>query len=305
MDAIKIISQNVGQTVSRIIENTDERLFENAREIRLFAGRPLRIVNGEEGFFIGRNGRKCEAGSAADRLSLREIRDTFAALCKYSVHTFEREIREGFITIEGGIRVGICGTAVYENGKIINIKDICALNIRIAREIKGAAAEIAEKTGFGEQGGILVAGPPCSGKTTLLRDMARIFGNRGKSVCIVDERMEIAGAYGGVPSFDVGECTAVLNGFYKSDGIISAVRSMAPDVIICDEFGGEDEVAASLYAMKSGVTVAASMHCLDEHDLCSKDEFRVLTEKGVLRWAVFTGRGGKTKSIRKAEDMLK
>ena len=123
MDAIKIISQNVGQTVSRIIENTDERLFENAREIRLFAGRPLRIVNGEEGFFIGRNGRKCEAGSAADRLSLREIRDTFAALCKYSVHTFEREIREGFITIEGGIRVGICGTAVYENGKIINIKE--------------------------------------------------------------------------------------------------------------------------------------------------------------------------------------
>ena len=86
--------------------------------------------------------------------------------------------------------------------------------------------------------------------------------------------MEIAGAYGGVPSFDVGECTAVLNGFYKSDGIISAVRSMAPDVIICDEFGGEDEVAASLYAMKSGVTV-------------------------------LTGRGGKTKSIRKAEDMLK
>ena len=127
MDAIKIISQNVGQTVSRIIENTDERLFENAREIRLFAGRPLRIVNGEEGFFIGRNGRKCEAGSAADRLSLREIRDTFAALCKYSVHTFEREIREGFITIEGGIRVGICGTAVYENGKIINISSVVGI----------------------------------------------------------------------------------------------------------------------------------------------------------------------------------
>lgn len=305
MDAIKIISRNVGQTVSQIIFAAGTERFENVREIRLAAGRPPRVVYREGGAFIGRNGRECAADSTADRLSFEEIKETFAALCKYSVHTFQKEICEGFITIEGGIRVGICGTAVYEGGKIVNIKDISALNIRIAREIKGAAEPMLKSTGYGEHGGILVAGSPCSGKTTVLRDMARAIGNRGKSVCIVDERMEIAGVYRGTPSFDIGACSTVLNGFNKSDGIISAVRSMAPDVIICDEFGGEDEIFASLYAMKSGVTIIASMHCLDEHDLCSKSGFRMLTENGVFRWVVLMGRSCTVESIKSAEDVLK
>lgn len=305
MNAIKIISDNVGQTVSEIIGGADKALLEAAREIRLSAGRPLRIVTGSGGVFIGRNGRECSAASAADRLSLQEIRDAFAALCRYSVHAFQNEICEGFITIEGGIRVGICGTAVYEEGRIVNVKDISALNIRIAREIKGAAEPVLKATGYGEHGGILVAGSPCSGKTTLLRDMARVIGNGGKSVCIVDERMEIAGVYRGTPSFDIGACTTVLNGFYKGDGIISAARSMAPDVIICDEFGGEEEISASLYAVKSGAAIIASMHCFDEHDLCSKSGFRVLTEKGVIRSVVLTERGCGIKGIIKAKELLK
>lgn len=304
MDAIKIISQNVGQTVSRIIEKAGAERFEAAREIRLSANRPLRIVYRDESIFIGRNGRECGAASEADSLLPQEVKDCFAALCQYSMHTYQNEICEGFITIEGGIRVGICGTAVYDGEKIINIKDISSLNIRIAREIKGAADEIIRKAGFGERGGILVAGPPCSGKTTLLRDMARTAGNGGKNVCIVDERMEIAGVFRGKPAFEIGECTSVLNGFRKSDGIICAVRSMAPEVIICDEFGGEGEIAASLYAMKSGAQIIASMHCLDLEDLRSKNEFKFLAERGVFKWVVITGHGCKTESIVKVGEIL-
>lgn len=305
MDAIKIISQNVGQTVSLILERAGKEKLKTAKEIRLSVNKPIRIVYPDGSKFIGRDGRICNANSYADSLSRQDIKDAFAALCKYSVHTYQKNICEGFITIEGGIRVGICGTAIYDGGKIVNIKDISSLNIRIVCEIKGAADSIFKKTGRICGKGILIAGPPCSGKTTLLRDIARTVGNEGKNVCIVDERMEIAGVFQGAPSFDIGECTAVLNGFYKSDGIIIGVRSMAPDVIICDEFGGENEIEASLYAMKGGTAVIASMHCLDLEDLRSKTEFKTLAEKGVFEWVILTKRSCEIESIMRVGEILK
>ena len=169
MDAIKIISQNVGQTVSLIMERAGKEKLKTAKEIRLSVNKPIRIVYPDGSKFIGRDGRICNANSDADSLSRQDIKDAFAALCKYSVHTYQKNICEGFITIEGGIRVGICGTAIYDGGKIVNIKDISSLNIRIVREIKGAADSIFKKTGRICGKGILIAGPPCSGKTTLLR----------------------------------------------------------------------------------------------------------------------------------------
>lgn len=227
--------------------------YDEVREIRITVNHPLRIITSNGGFSLGK------------RFDTEEIRDIFASLCEYSVHTYINEIREGFITVCGGFRVGICGTAVYENGKIINIKDVSALNIRIPHEIKGSADKLISSE---NSGGILIIGPPCSGKTTFLRDFARQKSS-DSFVTIVDERMEIAGMNRGLPSFDIGSST-VLNGFYKDDGIKFAARTMAPDYIICDEFGDEKDIESAFYAMKSGVKIVASMHAFDKEDFLTK-----------------------------------
>lgn len=305
MDGIKTVIKNVGQPLGAILAKMPQHFAEQTREIRIAAGRPIRLNFQKEGVFIGRSGRECTADSDKDRLAPQEIQNTFAALCKYSVHTYQKDICEGFVTTDGGIRVGICGTAVYENEKIINVKDISALNIRIAREIKGVSDEIFRSTGDFWKTGLLVAGPPCSGKTTVLRDIARQLGNKGICTCVVDERMEIAGMYRGLPGFDIGACTAVLNGYRKSDGIISAVRAMSPQAVICDEFGGEKEIEASLFAMKSGIGIIASMHCLNFEELSGKKELSMLIKNGVFEWAALMKSGGGIEKIIKAEELIK
>ncbi len=198
-------------------------------------------------------------------LSMKNIQNIFAAFCEFSVHAYKNEICEGFITYEGGIRIGICGTAIYENEKITGIKDISALNVRIPHEITGSATKLMP---YENNSSILIIGPPCSGKTTVLRDFSRKASEK-RHICIIDERMEISGTYRGIPYFDIGSCT-VLNGFIKKDGIKSAVRSMAPDIIICDEFGDEKDISSALFAMKSGVKIVASMHAFDEIDFFTK-----------------------------------
>lgn len=248
--------------------------YENIKEIVLNYGFPIEIYT--------RNG-STEIGK--DKLCLSDIQEAFASVCEYSVHAYKDEICEGFVTAEGGLRVGICGTAVYENKNIIGIKNISGLNIRIPHEIKECSFEISE---YANKGGILIIGPPCSGKTTLLRDLARYLGGLNKTV-IVDERMEIAGVYRGKPCFDVG-ASLVLNGFLKSDGIKFASRSLAPDYIICDEFGDENDISSAVYAMKSGVKIIASIHALDKNDFLEKPFSDEIISKNIFSTFVFLNR---------------
>lgn len=254
---------NFGKEISGIIK---EKFYEkDITEIRLCAGYSIKIITPYEKVSVGK------------KLSAAEIKNIFASICDYSVHTYKEDICRGFITICGGYRIGICGTAVYEKGKIINIKNISALNIRIPHEIINSADNILK---ICKNGGILIIGPPCSGKTTILRDIAR-QKSKNNLITIVDERMEIAAADKGEPAFDVGE-SMVLNNFDKSDGIKIAVRTLAPDYIVCDEFGDENDLKFSVYAMKSGVKIIASIHAFDKNDFLSKP----LTDK-ILKYDIF------------------
>ncbi len=258
----------IGQEYSANILNAGIK-YENLREVRFNCGHRIELVTENKSIFIGK------------RIFAKEIADIFAALCEYSVHTYKNEICEGFITAEGGFRVGICGTAIYEKGEIIGIKDISALNIRIPHEIFGAADKILP---FANRG-MLIIGSPCSGKTTLLRDIAKQLSN-AYHVLIVDERREIAGIYRGETSFNIGRAT-VLNGFYKSDGIKTAARSMAPDIIICDEFGDEKDLSSAVFAMKSGVSIIASMHAFDKEDFLSKPFVPAILKSGIFKYFSF------------------
>ncbi len=257
------------------------------REIRINSGQKIEIITGKGRFSVGEKA-----------LTKQEIGDIFASLCEYSVHTYKNEICEGFVTAEGGCRIGICGTAIYEGEKIIGIKDICGLNIRIPHEIFGAAKDIAE---FAKEG-LLIIGPPCSGKTTVLRDLARLLGESYK-ISMVDERFEIAGSYRGEPSFNVGGAF-VLSGFNKSDGIKSAVRALAPNIIICDEFGDKEDISSAMYAMKSGVTMVASMHALDKEDLLTKPFIDEILKAKIFKYFAFLNRDCKVYEIIKAKEMV-
>lgn len=274
--------EKLGKSGNFIFESGIEP--EEIAEIRYNVKRPATIRTLNDKIITGKT------------VSSSEITDIFASLCEYSVHAYKNEICEGFITTEGGFRVGICGTAVYENGKIVNIKHISALNIRVPHEIFGAADALMTL----KNGGILIIGPPCSGKTTLLRDFARQISEE-KLTVIVDERTEISGTYRGEPSFDIGQAS-VLNGFAKTDGINIAARTMAPDYIICDEFGGEKDISSALYAMKSGVYIAASMHAADEKDFLSKPFSKKLINSMIFNTFTFLNRKKEIYSIRKAED---
>ena len=262
--------------------NTDKYFsdYKNIREIRISVNKPM--------FIIDNTGI---VKTETKNITYENIRNMFSALCEYSVHTYKNEICEGFITAEGGVRIGICGTAVYENGRISNIKDISALNIRIPHEFIGVSERITQL----KNGGILIIGPPCSGKTTILRDYSRIV-SKNKKLVVVDERTEISGIYRGIPSFDIGY-SFVLNGFNKSDGMKIAVRSLSPEVIVCDEFCDENDVLSAIYAMKSGAEIVASMHAFDKDEFVLKPVVKKFFEHKIFSHFVFLDKNFKIKEI--------
>lgn len=215
-------------------------------EIRIRAGRRAAVV--------GVNG---ETEYCSEPFSADEIADVFAEICRYSVYSFQNEIAQGFVTLDGGNRVGICGTAVYKNGKIDFIKDISGLNIRIAHQKKGCADELFGRFFRQEAKSLILGGKPLSGKTTVLRELAGLLSERYR-VTIIDSRNELSGSVRGTPTFDIGKNTDVLCGTEKSDGIMMALRTMSPEVIICDEIANDEEaVERCAYC---GVKLIASAH---------------------------------------------
>ena len=215
-------------------------------EIRIRAGRAAAVVD-----VHGKTEYCSEPFSAA------EIADVFAEICRYSVYSFQNEIAQGFVTLDGGNRVGICGTAVYKNGKIDFIKDVSGLNIRIAHEKRGCADELFARFFRREARSLILGGKPLSGKTTVLRELCRLLSERFR-ITIIDSRNELSGSVRGTPSFDIGKNTDVLCGTEKSDGIMMALRTMSPEVIICDEIA-DDEGAVERCA-QCGVKLIASAH---------------------------------------------
>lgn len=212
-------------------------------------------------------------------VSVQDISEIFKKLCNYSVYSFQEQIKNGFVTFLGGHRVGIASSAVLENGQITGVKEISSLNLRIAREFKNCSKNIYEIIKVSSKGALIV-GPPLSGKTTILRDLARLFSSESK-VTIVDERFEIAACNEGKAQLDVGS-SDVLSGFPKSEGILRAVRCLSPNVIICDEIGTLKEAKAINEALNSGVKVIASIHASSEKEILKKPQILWLLCSGAF-----------------------
>ena len=178
-----------------------------------------------------------------------------------SVYSVRDQIKNGYITIAGGHRIGITGTAVIKEDKVSFIKDISGLNYRLAGEVIGAANEVVPMILKG--GGIkntLIISPPGAGKTTMLRDIVRQLSYKSYRVSVVDERSEIAALCEGRSAFDLGFSTDVLEGVDKAEGMLMVLRSMSPDVIVTDEIGKQSDIDAIERITNSGAAVIATIH---------------------------------------------
>ena len=199
-----------------------------------------------------------------------EMQEIFENICEKSIYSYTKQIAEGFITIKGGNRVGITGSAVIENGRVINLNYISSLNFRIARQIKDVSNSILKYVINIQNNSIfntIIASPPGGGKTTILRDLVRKISNGmseinfSPKICgIVDERGEIAAMYKGVPQNDIGENSDVINNVPKSIGINMLIRSMGPQIIVCDEIGTKEDIEAIEKATLSGVKGIFTVH---------------------------------------------
>ncbi|MDE5584357.1 MAG: hypothetical protein K2J08_11725, partial [Ruminococcus sp.] len=227
-----IISEYVVEHVRNAMQKVANEK-RNATEIRLRSGRAVSYIYPDKVKYLTRTGELINSYLDGEcvKVTAQDIRRTVEKLCHFSMHSRTRELQEGYFTLRGGIRVGVAGTYADTSDKMLT--DYNSLNFRVSRCIDGCAERIFEKI-FSTQGSVLICGGVNSGKTTVLRDLCRLCGNNLK-VSLIDERNEISSSFGGVPENDVGVLTDVLIGCRRSAGIISAVRTLSPDMIFCDE----------------------------------------------------------------------
>ncbi len=280
----------IGTELSDILMRISDSKKAQISEIRLRADKAVALTSGADTVFVSRDGTILYAPTEkAVCCSGQMITESVRSICGYSVYSRQNELSNGFITAQNGCRIGICGTAAVRNNTIAAVSHVTSLNIRVAREIRGSADELIRRL-FPRTGGILVAGPPSCGKTTLLRDLARqlSLGSQTKRLrtCLIDERGEFSGGGSGI--LDTG-LSDVSVGYPKSEGIMQAVRSLSPQVIICDEIGTEEDAAAVAKGTNAGIMIIASIHAANYEGLMRRQQTKMLLETGAFETIVMLG----------------
>lgn len=250
-----------------------------AEEIRVRCGRPLEIVAAQDFTYVAPRGRPTRTAAEALHPTKEDCLKLADSVTNRSVYTLEEQLRRGYITIPGGHRIGLAGRAALEGGRIRTLQQFAGFNIRIAREVKGCARSIMPllwNSDISAPHHTLIVSPPQRGKTTMLRDIARLISSggwaggaapdRARKVGIVDERSEIAAVFEGVPTFDVGPRTDVLDACPKAEGMMLMIRALSPEVLIVDELGRPEDAEAVLEASRAGIAVIATAHGFDLDD---------------------------------------
>lgn len=272
-EIIEVLPKSIA---SLLVKYTPERT-ENMEEIRIRVSRPLETI--ENGRPIYHNYHV----TGEDAIQLLN------KLGQYSIYTLEEELKRGYVTIQGGHRVGLAGKVITENGRVKVIRDVTSFNIRIAKQKIGVATPLAPYLFDSYWKNTIIIGPPQTGKTTLLRDLARMISSGietrqipAMKVGIVDERSEIAGCVKGVPQATLGPRVDVLDACPKAEGMMMMIRSMSPDVLIVDEIGREEDSQAIMEAVNAGVSLIVTAHGHQVSDLMKRPSLEKVIKAGVI-----------------------
>lgn len=296
LNAVELLDGEIKKSLQKISPEASDRI----NEIRLRSGRHLTLTLNGKDYFLSPGSELIQKPQDAIICADSDIEYAFKTAFSYSLHSYSKELASGYITTKGGNRVGICGTAVSTNGteQVDTVKYISSLNIRIARQIKGFAEGVYEKCLADRLCGVLIIGPPASGKTTFLRDLTRLLGSKTK-VSLIDELNEISATYRNKPQNDIGTMTDVFVGYPKHKGIETAVRVMSPRAIVVDEIGTERDLYSLEYALHSGVFLITAVHGTDLEDARRKSCIMSLMKERAFDYAVelHSGYGIKVKKI--------
>ncbi|MEC0230902.1 stage III sporulation protein AA [Paenibacillus alba] len=300
------------QTLRFLLTELPDAVQASVEEIRVRESRPFEISWGERYAFLDERGQMVTQEAMAYKPTRQDCLSLLEMLTNHSLYTFEEELRRGYITIVGGHRVGLAGRTVLDQGHVRQIRDVSSFNIRIARELPGVGQALLPQLYDPLLGSIhhtLIISPPQQGKTTLIRDLARLISRgewgigaiaaSGKKVGVVDERSELAACVKGVPRFDLGPRTDVMDGCPKAEGMMMMIRSLSPDVLIVDEIGRPEDAQAIHEAVHTGIRVVATAHGADYEDVRMRPVLKQLLEEGVFaRYVILQRRKGAPSSYR-------
>lgn len=289
----------LGERLSGLLGALPEECLASLEEVRLRVNRPLFVHSGGNELPVARTGGLATQLEAAYCVTPEDCQAALNRLTRSSLYALEEELRQGYLTLPGGHRVGLVGRAVLDGGRVRTLRDITGFNLRFTREVRGAADTVLPRL-LGRQGQILstlILSPPQAGKTTLLRDLCRQvsegrtnLGLPGRKVAVVDERSELAGCLGGIPQVAVGPRTDVLDACPKAEGIPLVLRALSPEVIVTDELGRPEDVAAVREAVRCGVSLLTSAHAGDLAEAGQRPVLAPLLAEGCFARAVILSR---------------
>lgn len=292
-ELIKIFSKNIREILTRVAVSFDE-----VQEIRLRVAAPLLMVYKNEEYYISRLGQLSRDCRDAYLVSRNELKETMEYMSNYSLYAFEEEMKQGFLTIQGGHRIGVAGKTILDESGIKTMKFISFINVRLSHQVKGCASPVLPYLYDSEEIlHTLIISPPRCGKTTLLRDLIRQISNGteahpGMTVGVVDERSEIGACYQGIPQNELGIRTDILDCCPKARGMMMLIRTMSPRAIAVDEIGSREDLEAVEYVMNCGCKLIATVHGSSIDDLKQKPVLRRLVEERIFeRYIVLNNKG--------------
>ncbi len=298
---LKLLNMNVRNILINHLKFFDNKIY----EIRLRINNPVFVKSVYGDYFLNIKDMSKNYNDDYYKIRKKDVDETVTSLTLNSIHAFEKEIKNGYITIEGGHRVGIGGDCIYDGDNFKGFKNITSLNIRIAKEFRNCSLNYLKNIiGLNQKVyNTLIIGPPMSGKTTLIRDISAHISDgmdklnfKGSDVTVIDERGEISAVYNGIPQMYLGRRTDILAYCMKKEGFFMSIRSLSPGVIICDELGSKEDFEIIQYALKSGVYVIATAHGYDLNDVRKNIYLKNMIESNFFERAIIL-KSSKTPSL--------